>query len=101
MSWPTRTVILVRSALISVRPQSGLPRRPDRSDADQRFEVLHRRERLVEVMEEASPLLELRRKPESLGVIFETVPFHQEQVAAWSLNAPVEAERPESEALRR
>jgi hypothetical protein len=37
-------------------------------------EVLDCRERLVEAMKEPPPVLVFRRFPESLGVVFETLP---------------------------
>ena len=59
------------------------PMRP--LDARHRFVVLHRRERVIEVVQELAPALIRRRTAEALGVILETLPFDEEQIAARAL----------------
>lgn len=60
---------------------------------DERLVVFHRREGVVEVMEKASPLLILRRAAKTLSVVFQPVPLHQEQIARWTFQAPVQTQR--------
>ena len=49
--------------------------------------VLDRRERVVEVVQQPLPLVILRRATESLGVIFQGVPLHQQEVGVRALEA--------------
>ena len=41
--------------------------------------MLHRRERLIEVMQQAAPTLIIGRLPEANRVVFETPPMHQQK----------------------
>ena len=50
-------------------------------------EVLDRRERVVEVMEQRLPLLVAGRLPEPLGVILERLPLDEQEIAARALDA--------------
>lgn len=64
-------------------------RRPGSRRSD-RFVMLDRGERVVEVVQEPTPLLVFLGPPKSHGVILETVPLDQQQVPGWRLDAPFE-----------
>ncbi len=57
------------------------------SGAEHGSEVLDRRKRLVEVMEEALPFLVLRRAPEANGVILELRPLDEQEIPVRPLDA--------------
>ena len=61
--------------------------------------VVDRGERVVEVVEQLSPLLVRRRAAEAFGVVFEAVPLDQQQVVARSLDTA--RERQANEAAHR
>lgn len=63
------------------------------SGASNEAEVLDGGKRVVEVMQEPPPLLVLRRRPETLGVVFDGRPLHEQQVAVRPLRAPVKLQR--------
>jgi hypothetical protein len=63
---------------------------------DDRRVVLHGREGVVQVVEEPAPLLGEGRTPEALGAVLWLLPLHEEQVPRRTLEAPVQAQRPES-----
>jgi hypothetical protein len=50
-------------------------------------EVLDCRERVIEVVEQSTPLLVLSRAAKALGVVFKRFPLHQEQERTWPLDA--------------
>jgi len=58
--------------------------------------VFDRWEGVVVVVQELTPLLVLRRPPESLRVILKTPPHHEQEVAVRLLYAPMQLKRLES-----
>ena len=58
--------------------------------------MLDRRERLVEVMQEPSPVLVLRRLPEPLGVVFEPRPLDEQEIRARPFDASLQLQRLEA-----
>jgi hypothetical protein len=49
--------------------------------------MLHGGKRRVEMMQQRTPFLVLGGSPETLGVVFQPRPFHQQQVRGWVLDA--------------
>src|SRR4051812_43144356 len=54
------------------------------------LEVLDRWERVIEVVEQSTPLPILGRTAKALGVIFKRFPLHQEKERTWLLDTPGE-----------
>ncbi len=75
-------------------------RRLARRYVDQRLQVLHRGERVVEVVKEALPPLEVGRPTKAVGVILEALPLHKEEVARRRLYAAHQAEGAEAPSRR-
>lgn len=49
--------------------------------------MLHGRKRRIEMMQEPAPCLVFGGSPETLGMVFPPLPFHQQQVSGWTLHA--------------
>jgi hypothetical protein len=61
--------------------------------ADHRLEVLDDGRGVVEVVEQPAPLLERFRTPKALGVVFQSLPFDQQEVAPRRLETTFEPHR--------
>jgi hypothetical protein len=61
-------------------------------DARDELEVFDGRERLVKVMEEQPPLVVFGRAAKAFGVIFESLPYDQQEVSGGRLEATLKIE---------